>query len=311
MALLTLFASSYGQGVLLGYVLSCVVGWICFRKRCISWHTWMLAGSLSLILGILGARLYQGLLHDGWSFVASGMLRAEPYNYAFCGAVLGVILAGAASAWMTGASVQDTWEAMAFPGLIMVVCARLAEGMSDFGWGDIVNVPWMQHPPLAVLDSVWREWHFSVFNLEALCALVLCVVLIIKREKLVGKLFPTALNWWAITQIFCESLRVETLKWGFVRVQQVQCAVFAAAVLLFFTRNGPGKKRLLVWCAFLAGVCLVVLLEFALDKCTWPRILDYAAMMLVLGGMGWSVQWMVGYPPIYDEKEQEKLENAK
>lgn len=308
MALMTLFASAYGRRLLWGYVIACAVGWVCFRRQHMPWRTWLLAWIFSLVLGIWGARLYHGLLHDGWSFATSGMFRAEPYGYAFCGAALGTILAGAVSAWLTGISVRDTWEAMTLPGLVMVLCARLAEGMSDFGWGAIVNESWMQRPPIAVLDPMWQEWHLAVFNLEALCAFSLCAVLVIKRETLAGRLFPTALNWWAMTQIFCESLRVETLKWGFVRVQQVQCAVLAAAVLLFFTRKAPGNKRLLPWCAFLAGVCLVVLLEFALDKCPWPRSLDYAIMALVLGGMGWTVQWVMDHPQKIKWEEHEHAE---
>ena len=290
MALLTLFSSAYGQRVLWGYAIACAVSWVCFQKKHISWRTWLLTVVLGLVLGILGARLYQGLLHDGWKFAANGLFRAEPYAYAISGAILGAVLAGAVSARLTGAQVRSTWEAMVFPWLVMILCARLAEVTSDFGWGTIVNEPWLQRPPIAVLDPLWHEWHFAVFNLEALCALILAVVLIIKRKALTGKLFPTALTWWSMTQIFCESLRVETLKKGFVRIQQVQCALFAAAVLFYFTRKAPTKKRVIAWCMFFAEVGLMVLFEFALDKFPWPAYLDYAGMILVLGAMGWTVQ---------------------
>ena len=48
-----------------------------------------------------------------------------------------------------------------------------------------------------------------------------------------------------MAQIFCESLRAETLRWGFVRVQQVQCAVFALAVLAIGAACGAGGVGLI------------------------------------------------------------------
>lgn len=298
MKMLELFRSPYGLVLLGGWLAASAAAYFTFRREGLSAANWGIAAVLSLVLGVLGSRCYYILTHDvlGYGFYGS-FLRAEPYYYAFCGGILGALLAVALSAGLTRASLHRMLEAVALPGLIMIAIARAGEVLSDFGWGAITENPLLMRAPLGVLDPMWNEWHFALFNLEALCAAVIGVAVVLNRVRLRDVAFPTALVWWAMTQIFCESFRVETIKWGFVRVQQVQCAVFAAAVLLLFTvrrcRALPRRRLIASWAFFAACVGIIVFLEFAIDKCPWPTWIDYAAMALTLGLMGWSVQRML------------------
>lgn len=311
MVLLDLFATEYGRLLLYGWLLASLVGLTEFWRNHLPVRTWLCTAVLSLVLCVLGARMYYILVHDvlGYGFEGSFFV-AEPYYHAFCGAVLGAMLAAVLAAKLTRISVHDELESLAVPGLTMIAFARAVERMSDFGWGDIVQASWMQHFPFGVFDTVWEEWHFALFNVEALVALVLLVVLVARHRQLEGVRFSTALVWWSMAQVFCESFRVETIKWGFVRVQQVQCAIFAAAVLLVFTLRARGteasRRAVLSWVVYVLGVAMVVFLEFAIDKCPWPVWLDYVVMAGTLVAMGWSVQRMLPTQPAQANKPIEK-----
>lgn len=293
MKMLELCRTPYGLVLLIGWVAASAAAFFTFRRE--KRGAWVMTVLLSLPLGALGARCYYILAHDvlGYGFYGA-FFRAEPYYHAFCGGILGVLLSVVLTSLLTRTSLHCLLEDIALPGLVMIAIARLGEVLSDFGWGAITENPLLTRFPLGVLDPRWNEWHFALFNLEALCALAIAVVLLVKRRQLRDITFPTALVWWSMTQVFCESLRVETIKWGFIRVQQIQCAVFAAAVLLLFTvrrrHELPRRKLLSSWGMFIACVGIIVFLEFAIDKCPWPVWLDYAVMALTLGAMGWSVQ---------------------
>lgn len=126
--------------------------------------------------------------------------------------------------------------------------------------------------------------------LEALFALVMVLVALYGRQAGGARRWQRVLLLLLLTQVFSESLRAETIKWGFVRVHQLFSAMGIAALMLCWTwkahRNGRG------WClpelaVLLIGVGLLIGIEFALDR--WqqtPRWVLYGAMALVLTGIG-------------------------
>lgn len=212
------------------------------------------------------------------------LLSSRPYEYAMCGALLGVVLAGMLCARLTRQRTGRVLDALAPAGLLALAVVRLGEVFSDFGWGQMVLEPAWQRFPFAVQD-MYGQWHLAVFMLEGVAALVLCVCVWRMRGGTEGDVFLTALLWLSMTQIFCESLRAETIRWGFVRVQQVQCAVFGLLVLAgrALRRRGGWALPLAV---YLAGVGVVVLMEYALDKLPMPQVFDYAVMAAALCAMG-------------------------
>ena len=179
---------------------------------------------------------------------------------------------------------------MAPAGLLMICIARFGETFSDFGWGTVVESGTWQRMPFAVMDF-YDQWHWAVFMLEGALTAAVLVYILCRKEKTPGLAFSLALLWWAMTQVFCESFRAETLRWGFVRVQQVQCAVFALAIMLYWARargmNRRETARKLM--LFAVCVCVVAFVEFALDKLNdIPNAVLYALMagdLLALGGM--------------------------
>ena len=242
---------------------------------------------LSVLLGALGARAYYLLAHDvvrGFSGSLPALLTAKPYELAMGGALLGVLAALPVTARLTRCAAGPLADALAPAGLLMIALARAAECLADFGWGRVIGTEALRRIPFGVQDA-FGEWHCAVFWLEALCALGVLLAVLRRGE---GR-FSLALLMWAATQIVCESLRAETLRWGFVRVQQVQCAVMMLCVLML--RTGRRRRRVPAgaWAAFCLGAAAVVLMEFALDKSDWPHVLCYAVMALASAAMAAAV----------------------
>lgn len=283
---------TYETAVILVCILSSLlcVGLAVWRK--LGWQTGLGMSALSLLLCMLCARGFYILVCSTGGFWGP-LFPAQPYYYSFGGGVLGFLLSLFLTARIFRKPFAAAADAFTPVGLFAIAGLRFAETLSDFGWGDFVEAAWLQRYPFAI-QNMYEEWCAAIFNLEALCALVILAVLLMAGGKLAGRRLQTALIWWCATQIFCESLRVESIQWGFVRVQQLQCAILMAVVLFLCTlRTGSRRKALSSWIGLLAGAGLVVFLEYAIDKMPWPTFLNYIMMAIVLGVMGWCVQRML------------------
>ena len=282
---------TYETAVILVCILSVVLcaGLAVWRK--LGWQTGLGMGALSLLLCMLCARGYYLLVCGKGGFWGS-LFPAQPYYYAFGGGILGFLLALFLTSRLFRKPFAAVADAFSPVGLFAIAGLRMTETLSDFGWGDFVEAAWLQRYPFAI-QNMYVEWCAAVFNLEALCALIILAALVIAGSRLNGRRLQTGLTWWCVTQIFCESLRVESIQWGFVRVQQLQCAILLAVLLLCTLRTGRRKKALSSWIGLLSGAGLVVFLEYAIDKMPWPTFLNYVAMAVVLGVIGWCVQRML------------------
>ena len=149
--------------------------------------------------------------------------------------------------------------------------------------------------PFAVTNS-YGEHLYAVFYLEAFFALVLAAVLLLCRN---GRLYELRAEmcafFLALPQIFAESLRARCMKWGFVRVEQLLCALLVL-VMLFVSCRLIRKAVFCRFWPFAAGVLLVVcigLLEYALDKTDIPVPACYLMMAAALLGLGFLETYAV------------------
>ncbi|MBR5559826.1 MAG: prolipoprotein diacylglyceryl transferase [Clostridia bacterium] len=259
-------------------------------------RAWPVFAALCVLLGAAGARGYYILTQNVLcGYPMFGVVSFYPYEHAMCGAVLGVCLALLLGAKVTRQKAAAVLDAAVPAGLVMIALARAAEAFSDFGWGKVVENPAMQRFPLSVMD-MYDQWHWAVFMLESVFALLALVYVMRVRCAREGERFSLALLWWAIPQIFCESFRVETLRWGFVRVQQAQCAVFVLALLLYWGRACGMSRQAMArrLAAFALSVGVVVFVEFGLDKINAiPNAALYALMAADLLALGVMVQKIV------------------
>ena len=281
--------SSYGIALLCAALISCTALALSCKRAGLGARRGALTALLAVPLCIVCARGYYLLMNNviGGAFLMGGLVSLYPYEHAMCGSVLGALLAAVLAALLTGERPARLLDALAPAGLLMIALARAAEVFSDFGWGQVIDNPALCFFPVAAQD-MYGQWHGAVFMLESVLALAVLAAVMLRGGRIAGGRFALALVCWSMAQIFCESLRAETLRWGFVRVQLVQCAVFALAVLAVGSvRAGlRGRRLALPWAVYLLGVALVVGLEYALDKLPLPRALDYALMAAVLAAMG-------------------------
>lgn len=292
MQVIDLFTSGYGVLILISVavcLLCLTVSW--FKKR-LSALSLILFFPLAVVLGYLGARGFYVLTHDAMTGAFyQGFFTSRPYAHACCGAVIGVMAALLLTAWVMKIKPGVLADAVAIPGMIMIALGRLSEYRSDFGWGSVVKNAGLQFYPVAVQDNVWHEWHLAVFNLEALLALLIALILLLRRRKphRDGTLFESALFWWSMGQIFCETIRTEVISWGFLPVQQLTCAVFGLVILLrrvLLIRKESGRLPVRFVILYLLGIGVTAFLEFAIDKCPWPAWIDYVLMVIILTALG-------------------------
>lgn len=259
-------------------------------------RAWPVFAVLCALLGAVGARGYyiltQNVLcgYPMFSFVSF-----YPYEHAMCGAVIGVMAALWLGAKITRQSAGRVLDAAAQVGLILIAFARMAEYLSDFGWGAVVEQMMWQRVPFAVMD-MFGQWHWAVFTLEAALACAAYIWTLRCECMREGQRFSVALLWWSAGQIFCESFRVETIRWGFVRVQQVQCAVFVLVLLLVWSRMHGMRRAALAKQLGIFAFCIgvVAFVEFALDKLdAIPNAALYVLMATALGVMGSRSQKIV------------------
>lgn len=284
---------SYEAAVVMVCLVCCLLAVLAAVRHKLGWVTGVVMAVLSCVLCMCCARGYYLLVAGGgYRF---RLFPDAPYDYGFGGGVLGFLAALALTATICRKRFSLVADCFTPVGLLGIAGLRMAEALSDFGWGDMVDAAWLQRYPFAI-RNMYEEWCAAVFNLEALCALVILLILLLAGTRLQGRRLATGITWWAVTQIFCESLRVESIVWGFVRVQQLLSAIILLVILLRGTLLLPPqsrKKTIPSWSGFVLGSAAVIFLEYAIDKMPWATWINYAVMAAVLLMMGCCVQRLI------------------
>ena len=235
---------------------------------------------LMAVMGFLCAKAFYVLALARAQFARHGIaafVRLNMEEFSVFGGGMGVVLAVALTARWFRVPAGRALDAFAPGGALLLMVVRAAEyfiGNRFLGYGligmgtDLSDGSVLCFFPMAVQDG-WGTWFFAVFALEtvvALIALLLSFTAYRRYPFLRTVFFVMAL------QIFCESLHSQSLRWGFVRVEQVFCAIGVLAVVALHCAAWRKKVGASLWAAY--GWCLMVLLligvdvgvEFALDK---------------------------------------------
>lgn len=263
-----------------------------------------LDGSLSLCLAVIpgalvGARLLYCLLNIQYIQIDLGYpyfsFLLSPWEGGFT--LYGGVLGGMAAAWLyasaTRRSPQDMLNLAAPGAALALTAARLGEYFSGQGLGKVIETEALQRFPMAV-QSLWEEWAMPVFFYEALAAGIIAVVaiLLVRRGGHAAETFIVLLG---LSQILLESWRMdEFIRFGFVRFNQIASAVTMAAVMALRVVRGVRRQGWTAWMIarillFLAGIGMIIAIEFALDKSSIDNRLLYAVMTVTLAVMGVSL----------------------
>ena len=276
----------------LGLCLSACLFAACGKRRQLSWADISISLVLALLLGIAGSKLFYVLSRAGYMLPMYGgqaFFRDVLREFAFSGAVLGAL----GGLWLAAKARKRPFlrllDTLAPAGLLMIACARFSEYFVDFGLGSYVEQPGLMFFPYA-MPNAYGEWFQAVFMLEGLLALAALWVALRWKHSYVGL---ACLVLWALPQVFAESLRNETLRWGFVRIQQVFCVLSALAALLYaaFKARGiapssPNRRMTTRMLIYVLGIGICIGVEFALDKSDLSPWLCYGCMALALAAMG-------------------------
>lgn len=291
---ITAFALCLTLGTLLGVLVTACLG----KKRI------GLDASLSLCLtaipcAVVGARLFYVLTNLQYiqidlGYTLGGFLQ-QPWEggYTLYGAMLG----GVAGAWLYAHFTHRPFSLLldlAAPGAALALAlARLGEYFTSQGLGKIIDAESLHFFPLAVPDT-WGDWAMPVFFYEAAAALIIAVIA--WRLTLRGDpAAEVAVILLGLTQVLLESWRMdEFIRFGFVRFNQIVSAVLMAAVLALRIVRAVRARGWSAWqtvriILYLAGIGVIIAIEFALDKSTIDNRLLYVAMAGTLAVMGVSL----------------------
>ncbi len=248
-----------------------------------------------ILAGILAKVFYVALLfHRVWPrYGWEAFVQLKSAEFSFFGGCAGMILGMALAARLTGEHVKQFLGVFAPCGALMVAGARYAERYLDrLGAGTIIENPFFCRFPFAVSNE-YEEWFAAVFMLEMLAALIVAAVFALRKKEgwIPGLFLERTVFYLCLCQILCESLRAKGMKWGFVRVEQLLCAVTLVGLLLYGCLKS-GEQRS-VWKGFwpiggaLLCIAAIVGVEFALDRTDLPGYLWYSVMILILAAFGW------------------------
>ena len=201
---------------------------------------------LCAALGFLFAKASYVLLMQEWNALFS----LKPAEFCFVGGAIGVWLGVWLAANIAGYRPAGILlDRFALPGSLLIAGMRIAEiELGSLGTGRFIDVPAGSLPPLVAVYNQYGEPHVAVFVWEAAAAVIVGFLSLRGRKSRSGQRFETAVFRLCACQILLENMRSRALMWGFVRVEQVLCAVILMVLLLLACSRStkkPGVSRYL------------------------------------------------------------------
>lgn len=222
---------------------------------------------LGTVLAVLGAKLLYFIFNFSYLTEQGAgkfwlSLRTEEMSY--YGGVGGVCLAVMLSARFFHLRPVKVLNTFAPAGALMAAAVRLAEYfLFPTGTGEFLDDPLPF--PLAIYIENYEMYVISVFALEAIFALVAFVLSLYHRNE--PQRFLRTLFYLCLPQVLLESLRSDSIRLLFVRMEQLTCFLVAEGILVWYGWKG-GRRNFASWIPALAGilVCgLTITEEFMLD----------------------------------------------
>ena len=226
---------------------------------------------LCAVLGIAAAKLSYVLLMEAGSVFFRGewniLFSPEPSEFCFVGGAagvcLGVLLAARITGYRPAGSLMDRF---ALPGALLAAGLRMAEAcLGSLGAGRFIDTPSGSPFLILAVYNRYGEPHVAVFVWEAAVALAVGLFSLRGEESRPGQRFETAVFRLCACQILLENMRSRALSWGFVRVEQLLCAIILVVLLLLACAHGAKKQgavRFLPVVYLLACIAAIVGIEF-------------------------------------------------
>ena len=223
---------------------------------------------LCTVLGIFLARLVWVLCMIQYRYPLFVLNYDEMSYYGgMAGVILGVFLA----AKINGLNGREILNVFAPMGALLAAMIRFAEYfLGEFGVG-----AWMEEGlffPLTVGfgDAEYMDFYQAVFMLEGLFAVIAMILALVHKDEKYR--WVRTLFYLCLPQLICESLRMNSIAWRFVRSEQLFCFLLCEGVLVWYALKAE-HKGFSAWVPAICGllVCgLIIVAEFAKDgKIMW------------------------------------------
>ena len=233
--------------------------------------TALLSLPLCILLGFVLSKLFYVLLMELGNILQWGewdaLFSMKPKTFCFVGGAVGVWLGVLLSTKLTKNRPAGTvLDAFTVPGALLIAGFRLAEmELGSLGTGRFIEIPDSSSYLILAVFNKYGEPHVAVFIWEAVVALVVALLTLIRTEAQPGQRFRTAVFRLCICQILLENMRSQNLKWGFVCVEQLMCAVIIMVLTVLAclrVRNCRNTVRFLPAFAMLLCFGAIVGTEF-------------------------------------------------
>jgi Prolipoprotein diacylglyceryltransferase len=265
--------SAYGLTIALAALFSGLLATVCFKKAGLKKGNAATFALIAIPLALFGARLFFCLMRLDYVLNDAGptfFFRLREGGFVLYGALAGGALAAWLAAKLTGQKATALMDAAAPAAALMIGMARLAEGFAGQGYSyEMAEGSVFAFIPLGTFRAMYEQWYWSVYLLEGLWALGICIFLCLRKGKKPGEQALLLLLYYAAAQVLFESIRAdEVLRWGFVRCNQLASALVIGLVLFLFQKQGKVslKKALVQWgvTLVLLGICMAM--EFAREQ---------------------------------------------
>jgi len=200
------------------------------------------------VLGFVMAKIVYVVLMESGNIIQWGewdaFLNMKPKTFSFVGGAAGVCLGVLLSAKIMkkrpAGNVMDTFV---LPGALLIAGLRLAEvELGALGTGRFIEIPESSAYLILAVFNKYGEPHVAVFVWEAVAAIVIGLLSLLRTEARPGERFRTAVFRLCICQILLENMRSQNMKWGFVCVEQVLCAVIVMILTVMACLRIPVRR---------------------------------------------------------------------
>ena len=226
---------------------------------------------LCVLLGFVFAKLFYVLLIEIGYILEWGewdaLYNLRPATFCFTGGAVGVWLGVLLAARFTGYKPAGTLlDRFALPGALLIAGLRMAEmELGSIGTGRYIEVPAESAYLILAVFNRYGEPHVAVFVWEAVAAVVIGFLSLRDTGSRPGSRFENAVFRLCTCQILLENMRSQALSWGFVRVEQLLCAVILMLLMLaacFRNTKKQGVYRFLPAVYLLICIAAIVGIEF-------------------------------------------------
>lgn len=195
---------------------------------------------LCTVLGVVFAKLFYILLMREWNVLFS----LETSEFCFTGGAVGVWLGVLLAAKVTGyCPAGKLLDRFALPGALLITGLRMAEiELGSLGTGRFIDVPSDSAYLILAVYNRYGEPHVAVFIWEAVVAVIVGLLSLRVENGRPCHRFETAVFRLCTCQILLENMRSRALMWGFVRVEQVLCAIILMVLMLLACARNTKKQ---------------------------------------------------------------------